>query len=233
MANDQQAIDRFLLNWMPFAMLPPGSRARTSIMRFLSADVPDDRVRAMEYASPLFRLQRQYRALGILRTDRAFDPYTELLGITPQKMAIAIRQDNTAELLGLIQRVFEFGRYPVPPQHQAARTFLLELWGLQSGGPNMKYCLYANGVPYSGGGKTHEEMARQFVASGLGNGLPQCGGLIYRTSDLGFHFDVSSTAFRASVQLEGVRHAILRWIRAAGADETRLSFELQHRPGSL
>jgi hypothetical protein len=220
--NDHQVIDRFMLNWMPFAMLPPGSRARTSIMRFLAAETPDDRARALEYASTLYRLQRHYKDLGILRTERAYDPYTELLGLTRQKMAIAIRQGNTTEMLGLLQRAFEFGRNPVPPQHHAARTFLLEFWSLESGGPNMKYCIYANGIPYSGGGKTHEEMARQFVATGLGNGLPLCGGLIYRIEDLVFQFDVSSTAFRANVQPEQVRHAILRWIHATGADETKV-----------
>ena len=218
-----------MLNWMPFAMLPPGSRVRTSIMRFLAAETPDDRARAMEYASSLYKLHRIYKELGILRMERAYDPYTELLGLSFQKMAIAIRQGNTQELLGLLQRAFEFGRHPVPPQHQAARTFLLELWALQSGGSNMKYCIYANGIPYSGGGKTHEEMARQFVATGLGNGLPLCGGLIYRTEELAFQFDISSTAFRASVQPEQVRHAIMRWIHATGADESKVKFAFHGR----
>ena len=222
-SSDRQIIDRFMQNWSPFATLPPGSRARTSIVRFLSANSAEDRARALEYASPLSRLRRTYNELGILRTGRAFDPYSELLELTPQKMADAIRQGATQALQTLLQQGFEFGRHPALPQHQAARTFLLEFWALQTGGPNMKYCIYASGVPYSGGGKTHEEMARQFVSAGLGSGQPQCGGLIDRVGDLAFQFDISSTAFRTSMRPEEVRQVIVRSIRATGADETKVT----------
>jgi len=219
----RQVIDRFMQNWVPFATLPPGSRARTSIARFLAASSAEDRARALEYASTQSRLQRTYQELGILRTDRAFDPYSELLELTPQKMAEAIQGNKAREILTLLQHAFEFGRHPALPQQLAARTFLLEFWALSVGGPNMKYCIYANGVPYSGGGKTHEEIAREFVSEGLGNGQPQCGGLIERSGALAFTFDISSTVFRGSVRPDGVRHTFLRAVRATGADETQLT----------
>lgn len=223
--GDQQIIERFLLNWMPFAMLPPGSRARTSILRFVAADTLEDRERAIRYASVLFRLQEQYRELGILRTDRAVDPFRDLLAIPRPQMAVNTRQGDTQELCHLLQWAFEFGRHPVAPQHHAARTFLRDLLALQPGGPYMKYCIYPNAIPFSGGGKTHEEMAREFVATGLGGGLPQCGGALYRIAPLRFTFDMSSTAFRTSLRPEGVRQAILRWVRATGGDEQRIALD--------
>lgn len=220
--SDRQVIDRFMQSWPPFAALPPGSRARTSVTRFLAATSDEERARALEYASSLSKLQRTYKELGILRLDRAFDPYSGLLELTPQKMAEAIRQGKLPELQKLLQHGFEFGKHPVLPQQLAARTFLLEFWSLRVGGTNMKYCIYAGGIPYSGGGKTHEEMARQFVSTGLGNGQPLCGGLIERTGDLAYQFDISSTAFRTSTRPEEVRKVILRSVRSTGADETKV-----------
>jgi len=224
-SGDPQIIERFLLNWMPFAMLSPGSRARTSILRFVAADSQEDRERALRYASVLFKLQEQYTELGILRTDRPADPFRDLLACSQPQMAIDIRQGDTQELCHLLQRAFEFGRHLVAPQHQAARTFLREFLALQPGGPYMKYCIYPNGIPFSGGGKTHEEMAREFVATGLGGGLPQCGGALYRIAPLRFTFDMSSTAFRTSLRPEGVRQAILRWVRTTGADEQKVTLD--------
>ena len=225
--SDREVIERFMLNWTPFASLPLGNRARTSLVRFLAADDAQARARALEYANALFRLRRIYAALGILRTDLAFDPYSAALDLTPQAVAAAIRQGVAQEILALLQQAFEFGRHPAPPQQQAARTFLLEFWALHVGGPSMKYCLFPNGIPYSGAGKTHEETARQFVSLGFGNGLPQCGGSIERTGDLAFQFDIGSTAFRSSGSPVGVRQAILRWVRATGADDTKVT--LHHR----
>jgi hypothetical protein len=221
-SSDDQVIERFLSNWMPFAMLPPDSRARTSVLRFVTAESQEERKRALRYASLQYRLQDQYSELGVLRTDRPSDAFRELLALSLEQIALDIRQGDTQEFCYLLQRAFEFGRQPVPPQHNAARQFLREFLALQPGGPNMKYCIYPNGIPFSGGGKTHEELAREFVATGLGGGLPQCGGVIYRIEPLRFTFDMSSTAFRTSIRPEGVRQAILRWIRTTGGDEQRL-----------
>jgi hypothetical protein len=229
--GDQQVIDRFMQNWTPYSTLRPGNRARTSLARFLAAATREDRARALEYASALSRLQRIYGELGILRTGRAFDPYAELLELTAQKFADAIRQGHHPEWLTLLQHAFEFGKHPVLPPQQAARTFLLEFWALRVSGPTMKYCIYINGVPYSGGGKTHEEMARQFVHDGLGSGSPMCGGQINRTDDLVFEFDVGSTAFHTSMRHEEVRQVILRSIHATGGDETRVTLKHHGKAG--
>lgn len=229
--GDREVIERFMLSWAPFATLPLGSRARTSIVRFLAANDAEARARALEYANALFRLRRIYAALGALRTDLAFDPYSAALELTPQAVATAVRQGGAQEILALLQQAFEFGRHPAPPQQQAARTFLLEFWALHVGGTGMKYCIFPNGIPYSGAGKTHEETARQFVALGFGNGLPQCGGSIERTGDLAFQFDIASTAFRSSAKPDGVRQAILRWVRATGADETKVTIHHRGKEG--
>jgi len=225
-AGDKAAIERFLQGWAPFGALPPGSRARTSLLRFLAAQAQEERQRALQYASPLYRIQSQYEKLGILRADRPADPFAELLSLEREKLALAIRQGTAQDLLALLQRAFEFGRTPVPPAQQAARTFLQEFWSLQAHGPNMKYCLYPSGIPYSGGGKTHEEMARQFVSDGLGGGQPQCGGQIARDTPLDFTFDLSSTAFRGGSQPDAVRQAVLRSIRATGGDDAKVVLNL-------
>ncbi len=225
--SDQQVIEQFMGNWAPLASLPQGSRRRNGVLRFVAAASQEERSKALESASIPFKLRRHYEALGILRPDRPSDPFGELLALSREQIAAAIRQGKPQDMLALLQRGFEFGRQPVPPQTEAARTFLLEFWALPPKGPNMKYCIYPNGIPYGGGGKTHEEMARKFVADGLGSGNPVCGGVIYRTDPLAFTFDISSTAFRTSMQPDGVRQAIVRWIRTTGGDEQKVVLNLQ------
>lgn len=221
--SDGNTIERFLRNWMPFAMLPPGNRARSSILRFVAAESQEDRALELRYASILYRLHEQYAELGMLLADRPADSFRQLMAMSREQIALDIRQGDAQEFCYLLQRAFEFGRQPVPPQHTAARQFLREMFALQPGGTYLKYCIYPNGIPFSGGGKTHEEMAREFVATGLGRGLPLCGGAIYRIEPYRFTFDMSSTAFRTSLRPEGVRQAILRWVRTTGGDEQRLA----------
>lgn len=214
-------------SWAPLSALPQGSRLRNGVLRFVAAASQDERTKALEGASALFKLKRIYETLGIQRADRASDPFAELLAWSREQIAASIRTGNPQDVLALLQRAFEFGRLQVPPQSEAARTFLLEFWALPARGPNMKYCIYPNGIPYSGGGKTHEEMARKYVADGLGSGQPVCGGVIYRSEPLAFTFDISSTAFRNSLQPDGVRQAIGRWIRTTGGDEQKVALKPQ------
>ena len=225
--GDPQVIAQFMGSWAPLSTLPQGSRLRNAVLRFVAAASQDERAKALESGSALFKLQRIYEALSILRLDRASDPFAELLSLSREQLAASIRQGKPQDALARLQRGFEFGRLQVPPQAEAARTFLLELWALAVRGANMKYCIYPNGIPYSGGGKTHEEMARQYVTEGLGSGQPVCGGVIYRIEPLAFTFDISSTAFRNSLQPEGVRQTVARWIRTTGGDEQKVVLKPQ------
>jgi hypothetical protein len=110
----------------------------------------------------------------------------------------------------------------------------LEIWRLEAGGPSMKYAIYPNGIINSGGGKTHEEMAREFVALGYGGGVPQAGGQVFRTGTLTFSFDIGSTAFRGNgIQPANISSAIQRWMRVTGADESKVRLAFRPAAGSL
>jgi hypothetical protein len=227
--SDRQVIEKFFAGWAPFAQLPAGSAVRTALTRFLAADTPEGRREAWESVIPSGRLLRTYGALGIAKNGG--DAAAELLALGPQPLAAAIRQGATQEPLGLLQKFFEFGRTPAVPNQQAARIFLLEFWGLPVGAPAMKYCVYAKGLPFSAGGKSHEEIAREFVKAGYGNGNPACGGLIARRAPLAFEFDTSTTVFRSGMRPDEVQQGILRWIRTTGGDDDKVT--LKHNPGSV
>jgi hypothetical protein len=222
-------IEKFLAGWTPFAQLPAGSPVRSALLRFIAAESPERRREALESANPSGRLLRLYAGLGIAKAGS--DPAAEVLALDAARLAAAIRQSATQEPLGLLQKHFEFGRTPAVPNQQAARAFLLELWGQPVGAPAMKFCVYAKGLPFSAGGKSHEEIAREFLKAGYGNGNPACGGLLVRHAPLAFEFDTSSTVFRSGMRPDEVKQGILRWIRASGGDDEKV--KLTHNAGSV
>jgi len=223
--NDQQAIDKFFSGWAPYVQLPANHHVRGDVKLFLAAETPEQRRAALEKANLQFRLQRAQTEAGILRPDQA-NGFTEVLALSRQKLAEAIRQGNTQDPLGLLQKAFAFGRFPPVPNQQAATLFLLEFWALHVGGASLKYCTYAKGLPFSAGGKTHEELARVFVASGYGSGNPLGGGQIARRAALDFEYDVTCTVFRGGVRPEEVKAGILRWIRTTGGDDQKVNLKL-------
>ena len=228
-AGDKQVIEKFLAGWAPYAGLGEGSALRSALARFFAAESAAERREALERVNPAGRLYRIYAELGIARAGG--DPTEEVLALSPQTMAAAIRTSATQAPLALVQKHFEFGRTPALPKQQAASRFLLEFWAMTPGGPPLKYCVYAGGLPFSAGGKTHEEAAREFIRAGYGSGNPLCGGLIARRAPLAFEFDTSATVFRSGMRPEEVRQGILRWIRATGGDESKVN--LVHDERSL
>jgi len=213
--------------WGPLKNLPPGSTVRPGIERFLAAPTPEARRAALARESSLLRLLDLHQQLGILREDpgERARQFAALLVIPSEDILAAIRDKRSSEALTLLQTCFEFGQGAHLGKHEAARLCLLEMWGLRVRGPNMKFALYPNGILHSGGGSTHEEMARQFVSEGHGGGPPLAGGLLTRTAQFAFEFDLSSTAFRANgVQPGQIPAAFKRWLRNTGADETKVSF---------
>ena len=225
---DAQLIERFLSAWAPFAELPAGP-LRAALTRFVKAESLEERRAAVETINTAGRILRGYAELGILRDDSS--AATEILSLSPQALAAAIRSSATQEPLGLLQKWFEFGRSPAVPNQRAARSFLLEFVAMTVGAPAMKYCAYAKGLPFSAGGQSHEQIAREFVALGYGSGNPLCGGLIARRAKLTYEFDTSSTVFRSGMRPDEVKQGILRWIRASGGNDEAIT--LTHCPGSV
>jgi hypothetical protein len=227
--SDQQVIERFLLGWPPFASLLASSRRRAAVLRFLATESAEERAQVVEATNPTYVLHRVYDALGILRPDRS-DPAAALLAMPRAQVAEAIRAGNAAEWLVLLQRTFEFGRHPIPPANQAARLFLLEIWEMPPKGPGQKFCIFINGIPFSDGGKPHEEIVRVYTVSGYGSGPPVCAGFIYRTGHTEFVFDYGSTTYRSGWPPDEARKAIQRWIRATGGDDKKTAFA--YRPAA-
>lgn len=222
--SDQQVIERFLSGWPPFASLPATSRRRTGVLRFLASESEEERRQLLEDFNPTYVLHRVYEALGILRPDRN-DPATALLAMPRAQLAEAIRAANAAEWLVLLQRSFEFGRHPTAPATYAARLFLLEIWEMPPKGPGQKYCIFTNGIPFSDGGKPHEEIVRVYTQTGYGSGPPICAGFIYRTGHTDFVFDYGSTTYRSNLPPEEARKHVQRWVRATGGDEKKVGFD--------
>jgi hypothetical protein len=213
--------------WKPWAQLPPRSQVRQATEAFLTAPTSDQRRAALERGNSLFRLHNIYRELSILRADAGEKAreFATLLATPNSDLHAALRGTGNPASLTLLQQCFEFGRGAIHPKYEAVRNCLLELWRLEGGGPSMKYAIYPNGIINSGAGKTHEEMAREFVALGYGGGVPQAGGQIYRKGTLSFEFDLSSTAFRANgVQPNNIVSAIQRWLRVTGSEESKVRF---------
>ncbi len=228
-------LSHVLAAWKPLAQQPPGRDVRQAIEDFLSAISADTRRAALERGNPLFRLQNIYRELGILRAEpgEKAREFATLLATSNADLHAALRDAGQPNLLNLLQSCFEFGKGAIHPKYEAMRLCLLEMWLMQPGGPSMKFAIYPNGIIFSGAGKTHEEMAREFVAEGYGAGVPAAGGQIFRTGPLAFDFDISSTAFRSNgMQPANIASALQRWLRVTGADETKPRFNYRPPAGS-
>jgi hypothetical protein len=231
MTSGATPLSQALAAWKPWAQLPPGSEVRQAVVDFLTATASEGRRAALERGNSLFRLQNTYREFSVLREDAGEKAreFASLLATSNSEIHAALRGSGAATVLALLQQAFEFGRGEIHPKYEAVRICLLELCHLEVGGPSMKFAIYPNGVVFSGGGKTHEEMARLFVAGGYGAGIPQAGGQVFCTGPLTFQFDLSSTAFRANgIQPTHVGAGFLRWIRVTGGDESKVRFI--HRP---
>ncbi|HEX7926781.1 MAG TPA: hypothetical protein VF678_04255 [bacterium] len=236
MSTGQAPVTNALAAWKPWAQLPPGSEVRQAVEDFLVATSADARRRALEQGNALFRLQNVYREMELLRADAGEKSreFAALLATSNGDLHGALRGAGSPNTLALLQQAFEFGRGEVHPKYEAVRTCLLEWTRLDAGGPSMKFAMYPNGIIFSGGGKTHEEMARLFVANGYGAGVPQAGGQIFCTGKFTYQFDLSSTAFRANgVQPAGIAAAFQRWIRVTGADESKVRFIYRPPAGGI
>jgi len=230
-AASQEAVRTFLLAWRPLADLPPGNVARRSVLRFFETDDAAERREILERANPAARLYRIYGELGIRRPTRWGEDFERVLGLTADGLAAEIAAGTQRGALELLRACFEVGSAAAEARQQALRLFLLEVWGLKVGGPSMKYSYYANGVMFAGGGKTHEEMARDFVRLGLGSGHPVAGGQIIRRDELAFAYDLHSSAYASGDQRGNVADAFRRAIRASGAEEGRVRLEYVERLG--
>lgn len=226
-AEALKEIEGFLMGWKPYAELPGDIMLQAQILAFLAAPEREERRRHLSAASSLFTLHERYRELEIFRSGRneRAERFEELLALDASQLAAAIREKRQKDLLGLIQFCFEFGRHPAQPKQLLMRDFLLTVFAMEVGAVPIKYSAYGGGVLYSGGGKTHDEMARDFVRYGLGGGVPQAGGLFYRPEPLRFVYDVSSTAFRSGDPGQ-VREGFLQGLRNTGGDLDKVSISL-------
>lgn len=201
------------------------------ILSFLETDDPEARQGRLIQASGRYRLHERYRELGIFREDR--NEWTErfgrLLAISTGEFAGAIGLGNQKGQLGLLQYGFEIGRHAVDPRHEVVRRFIHTLFELPIGGLPIKYSLFAGGVLYSGSGRTHDEMAQDFVRLGLG-AVPVTGGVFGRTETLAFRYDTSSTAYRTG-DPNLVRESLLKGIRTTGGREDLVIVKLE--PGGV
>ncbi len=231
-ATAPQTIQHLLGTWKPFADLPKEHPVRVRVERFLGMSREEDRRYLMQRASVLFRLQESYADLGILLTGDGenHNPFQALLEMDRGKMTAMLRDGKRQELLTLLQRVFEFGRITVPPNTQAARLFLQEMWALSPGGHNMKFCVFPGGVPFSGNGKTHEETARLWISEGYGSGAPLAGAVLDRAAPLEFEFGLSTNAFRGGMTPPEIKASMLRWIRLTGGDPAKVKLTHVTRP---
>ena len=233
MSDPTESIRAFLEGWKPFAALPPGNPARRGLSRLFESDDPAQRAAVLERVSLLFRLHGKYRQLEIHREEKneRGAQFQRMLRLTREEAAQALQSGNTREVLDLLQTCFEFGRHPAVPRDQAVRTFLLELWEMETGAPGMKFSIYPNGVLFPGKGLTHDEMARRFTELGYGPGTPQGGGEMLRKGQLEFEFDTASTAFGAGTRPEFVVQSVKRWIHATGGQEDKVTFAYKRKIG--
>ena len=232
MSNAQETVAEFLKQWKPIAAMPPGNPVRRGVLRFMATDDIAQRTSILAKTNALFALHEQYREFEIFREDHpphAAD-MTALLGLTLGEFAQAISDGKAQHVVALIQKGFQFGRFEPNAKHVALHKFLLHLWHMRIGGPGLKYSMYGNGVLYTAGGLSHEEMAREYNQLGFGGDKPLFGGQLYRRAQLEFHFDPSSTTFARHVQPGKVEESLRRWVRLTGGDAARLA--LTYLPGT-
>lgn len=222
MTHPADRVQRFLESWRPLAELPPGNPVRRTVLRFVATEEPAERRRLLERVSPLYRLHGIYESLGILREQghARREVFRRLLALSIEDFARALEEGRQKDYLALLMEGFEFGRQAPPGAHAAAREFLLHLWSLEVGGQaGLKYSVYPNGVLFTTGGQTHDEMAREFNRRGFGSGNPVAGGTLLRQGPLAFCYDTHSTFVRAGGSPQKlVAESLQRWIRATGGD---------------
>lgn len=222
----------FLQNWKPFASLPANEPLRGEIVAFLSADAATRKV-ILSRVNGLYKLHQSYRELGILReTESAkIASFEQLIALSTAEFAQAIKNQQQKPFLGMLLEGFEFERAAAAPNQLAARQFLAYLWGMRVGDPAIKYGVYSNGVLYSAGGKTHDELAREFNSKGFGSGMPKGGGFIARKGDLQFLYDTYSQFIKSGDQKQIVGESVKRWIRLSGGDDTKVQLTYMDRLG--
>jgi hypothetical protein len=223
----------FLQNWKPFASLPPNDALREEIFAFLSAGSADERKTALARVNSLYKLHTVYRQLGILREaeNAKVASFTQLIELSPEAFAEAIRNQQQKPFLLMILDGFEFDRAAAPPNQLATRQFLSYFWNMRVGDPPIKYGVYSNGIIYSAGGKTHDELARDFTQKGFGSGMPMGGGFMQRQADLHFVYDTYSQFVKSGSPKQLVLDSTRRWIRSSGADDTKIKLTYAERLG--
>jgi hypothetical protein len=223
-------VSKFLENWKPFATLPPNSPLRRDILLLLEATDPETRREVLLRVNPLCKIQRTYQELGILReVGGKAETFGKLIALSVPDFAKAIAAGEQKAFLTLLLDGFEFDRAAIPPNQAALRQFLSYFWALRVGAPAIKYGAYPNSLLFSAGGKTHEELAREFKDKGFGSGQPVGGGFITRLGPLAFAYDTYSAAVKAGDQRQYVGDSIRRAIRITGGDDTKVQIAYQER----
>lgn len=227
MQTSLHVVETFLKGWKPFTDIPADTLLPAQILAFLAAQDTEERRTHFTAASTLYRLHQCYRDLEIFREghNEKAERFGDILKLNVAEFAAAIAEQRQKGHLGLLQFCFEFGRHPVQPKHLLMREFLLMAFGLELGVTPVKYSAYGGGVLYSAGGKSHDEMARDFIAYGLGGSPPQAGGLLSRLAPLTFVYDVSSTAYQSG-NPDQVRQGFLQWVRNTGGDAEKITMTL-------
>lgn len=220
-------IQSFLEGWKPFAELPADLTLRGQILEFLGESDPMVRKRHFASANGLYRLHNRYRELEMSREDKSgrTEQFELLFTLDLAEFAAAIERKEQKNWLVLLQFCFEFGRYQVPPRHHLMREFIHHMLDQEINAAPIKYSVYGDGVLYSGGGKTHDEMAQDFIKLGMGGGRPVAGGLLSRTGTYEFLYDLSSTTFRGGDPAL-VTEGLARWIRGTGGREDKIKIKL-------
>ena len=231
MAEPVAEILAFLEKWKPFASLPPKDPLRADILGFLKAPGGAERHQILVRVNSLYRLQRTYGELGIVRDGESAKAATfaQLVAFAPAEFAQAVRNQQQKPFLTLLLEGFEFDRAAAAPNQLAARQFLAYFWGLRIGDPAIKYGIYPNNVVFSAGGKTHDELAREFTQQGFGSGMPLGGGFIARRGDLHFVYDTYSQFVKAGDQRQAVADSIRRSIRLTGGDDGKVKIDYVNR----
>ena len=231
MAQPAAEVRTFLENWKPFTSIPASSPLRRDILMFLDATRPEDRQEILLRANPLFKLHRMYSDIGILRdveTGKA-ETFAKLLSISAADFAKAISGGEQKAFLALILEGFEFDRAVIAPNQSALRQFLVYFWDLRVGAPAIKYSIYPNNLLFSAGGKTHDQMAREFTQAGFGSGGPMGGGFIARRGPLSFAYDTHSQFVKSGDQRAYAAESMKRAIRMTGGDDTKVQIAYKER----
>lgn len=234
MSNPKDVVSEFLKQWKPIAVMAPGNPVRRGVLRFMATDDVSQRETIVAKTNMLYALHRQYRELAIFREDNPpfAEDIAEVFKFSVADFATAIEDNSFKNITAAIQKAFQFGRYEADPKHVAFRKFLTYLWAMPVGGPGLKYSMYSNGVIYSAGGLTHEEMAREYNQMGFGGDKPDFGGQFYRADALSFEFDAGSTTFVKTANPSKVDESVRRWVRVTGGDAGKLQIKYLPRPGN-